>query len=124
MKMRIASLSLLALCLTWLPFLLWLRTYMTTVPSMDRIWAGPGSDFGFSLSDSFTVGSPANISGASFWAWLIPGDTLTSVEFRIGAAQFGNELMGQTLNVTAANCFSNQSAITFAMKPRASTGVV
>ncbi len=107
MKMRIASLSLLALCLN-----------LAAVPAMaqDIYDNGPvnGQDlgwtinFGFSLSDSFTVGSPANISGASFWAWLIPGDTLTSVEFQIGAAAFGNELMDQTLNVTAANCFSNQ----------------
>ena len=107
MKMRIASLSLLALCLN-----------LAAVPAMaqDIYDNGPvnGQDlgwtinFGFSVSDSFTVGSPANISGASFWAWLIPGDTLTSVEFQIGAAAFGNELMDQTLNVTAANCFSNQ----------------
>ena len=65
-------------------------------------------NFGFSVSDSFTLGSAATVPGASFWAWLIPGDTLTSVEFQIGASAFGNELMDQTLNVTASNCFSNQ----------------
>ena len=108
MKMRIASLSLLALCLT-----------LAAVPAMaqsDVYDNGPvdGQDlgwtinFGFSVSDTITFSGPTAVTGASFWAWLIPGDTLTSVEFQIGAAAFGNELMDQTLNVTATNCFSNQ----------------
>ena len=108
MKMRIASLSLLALCLT-----------LAAVPAMaqtDLYDNGPvnGQDlgwtinFGFSVSDSFTLGSAATVTGASFWAWLIPGDTLTSVEFQIGANAFGNELLDQTLSTTATNCFSNQ----------------
>jgi len=106
--MRIASLSLLALCLT-----------LAAVPAMaqtDLYDNGPvnGQDlgwtinFGFSVSDSFTLGSAATVTGASFWAWLIPGDTLTSVEFQIGANAFGNELLDQTLSTTATNCFSNQ----------------
>ena len=65
-------------------------------------------NFGFSVSDSFTLSIAPPVSGASFWAWLIPGDTLTSVDFQIGASAFGNELMDQTLSVTASNCFSNQ----------------
>src|SRR5580704_7007256 len=100
--MRIASLSLLALCLT-----------LAAVPAMaqtDIYDNGPvnGQDlgwtinFGFTVSDSFNVGAGgATVTGASFWAWLIPGDTLTSVEFQIGSAAFGNELLDQTLSVTA-----------------------
>ncbi len=65
-------------------------------------------NFGFSVSDSFIFGSAPTVTGLSFWAWLIPGDTLASVEVQIGAAPFGNELLDQTLNVTATNCFSNQ----------------
>ncbi len=65
-------------------------------------------NFGFSVSDSFTLGDSATVTNASFWAWLIPGDTLTSVEVQIGAAPFGNELFDQTLNFTSSNCFPNQ----------------
>jgi PEP-CTERM motif len=108
LKMRIASLSLLALCLT-----------LAAVPAMaqtDLYDNGPvnGQDlgwtinFGFSVSDTFTLGSAATVTGASMWLWLIPGDTVNTVEVQIGAAAFGNELMDQTLAVSATNCFGNQ----------------
>jgi uncharacterized repeat protein (TIGR03803 family) len=63
-------------------------------------------NFGFSVSNSMLVND--TVTGFNFWIWLIPGDTLTSVEVQIGAAAFGNELFDQTLNFTASNCFSNQ----------------
>ncbi len=109
MKMRIAAWSLLALCLT-------LAAAVPAFAQVDIYDNGPvdGQDLGwtinsgFSVSDSFTLTNAAAVVGASFWAWLIPGDTLSTVEFQIGAAPFGNELLDQTLNVTATNCFSNQ----------------
>jgi hypothetical protein len=108
MKLRIASLSLFALCLT-----------LAAVPAMAQIDLydnGPvnGQDlgwtinFGFTVSDQFTLASDSPVNGMNFWAWLIPGDTLTSVEVQIGSAAFGNELLDQTVNPVAPNCFSNQ----------------
>ncbi len=64
-------------------------------------------NFGFSVSDSMQVVN-GTVTGLSFWAWLIPGDTITTIEVQIGAAAFGNELFDQTLSFTASNCFSNQ----------------
>ncbi len=63
-------------------------------------------NFGFTVSDSMQAIGPA--TGMQFWVWLIPGDTVTSVEVQIGAAAFGNELLDQTLNVSASNCFGNE----------------
>jgi hypothetical protein len=108
MKLRVASLSLLALSLT-----------LATVPALaqsDVYDNGPvdGQDlgwtinFGFTVSDSLILSRDSDVTGMQFWAWLIPGDTLTSVEVQLGAAAFGNEFLDQTVSVTASNCFSNQ----------------
>ncbi len=106
MKLHMASLTVLVLALAALPAMAQTDVYDNgPVNGQDLGWT---INFGFSVSDSFTLGSGTTVSGASFWAWLIPGDTLTSVEFQIGAAAFGNGLLDQTLNVTASNCFSNQ----------------
>ncbi len=106
MKLRIALLAVVCLALAAIPAMAQTDVYDNgPVNGQDLGWT---INFGFSVSDSFTLESANTVTGASFWAWLIPGDTLTSVEFQIGANAFGNELLDQTLNVTASNCFSNQ----------------
>jgi hypothetical protein len=73
--MRIASLSLLALCLT-----------LAAVPAMAQgsYNNGPANgqidawtiNFGFTVSDSFTVsGGGGSLSSVAFNAWLDPGDS-------------------------------------------------
>ena len=73
MKMRIASLSLLALCLT-----------LAAVPVMAQTVYSNGSingntdawtvNFGFVVSDTFNVRQQrTTITGGSFGMWLIPG---------------------------------------------------
>ncbi len=106
MKPQIAFLMVLCVLLAAVPVIAQTDAYDNgPVDGQDYAWT---INFGFTVSDSFTLNYEANLSGASFWAWLIPGDTLTSVEFQIGAAPFGNELLDQTLNLTTSNCFSNQ----------------
>lgn len=66
-------------------------------------------NLGFVISDSFTVANGnGNIGGMDFWAWLIPDDTITSVEVQIGNEALGNNLMDLTVGVTSSNCFLNQ----------------
>ena len=103
MNSRIALLTLLFLLLAAVSGLAQLYEN-GPVNGQDMGWT---INFGFSVSDSFHLNSEAGVTEVEFWAWLIPGDTLTSVEFQIGAAAFGNELLDQTLNVTATNCFLN-----------------
>ena len=110
MKLRFAFFLLLVLAVAAVPAMA--QTDLYDNGPVDGQDLGFTLNFGFSVSDSFTLGSSATVTGASFWAWLIPGDTLTSIEFQIGAAAFGNELLDQTLNLTAANCFSNQFGYT------------
>jgi hypothetical protein len=107
-KLPIAPLSLLALCL--------LLAAVPAVAQQDIYDNGPGNgqdlgwtvNFGFSVTDNFTLSNPNAVDGVSFWAWLIPGDTLTSVELQFGSAAFGNDLFDQTVNLTQSRCFSNQ----------------
>ncbi len=108
MKLFLASLSLIVLCLT-----------LSAIPAMaqsDLYDNGPINgqitgwtiDFGFSVSDSFTLANPATVDGISFGLFLFPGDTLTSAEVQIGGGPFGNQLFDETINFTASNCFVDQ----------------
>jgi len=63
---------------------------------------------GFVVSDSFTVAN-SSVTGMSFGAWLLPGDTLQSVEISITSAPNGGTFyFGQTINFTQSGCVSNQ----------------
>jgi len=46
-------------------------------------------NFGYSVSDSFTLSANSTVTGATFDAWLYPGDTLSTVDWSIGTAEFG-----------------------------------
>jgi hypothetical protein len=105
LKLRIALLSLLALCLAVVP----------AVAQTDIYDNGPTNgttdawtiNFGFAVSDSFTVGD-SNVSGLSFATWMTPGDTLQSAEVQIGTSAFGNDVFDQTVSFTQSGCVSNQ----------------
>lgn len=105
MKRLIASLSLVPLWLT-----------LAAVPGLaQNIYDnGPvnGQDFGWLInsglgaSDSFTVSNGnGNVGGMDFWAWIIPGDIITSVEVQIGNQPLGNNLLDTTVDLTASDCF-------------------
>ncbi len=46
-------------------------------------------DFGFVVSDTFTLSHNSDVTSLSFGAWLAPGDTLQSVEVSFTSAEFG-----------------------------------
>ena len=109
MKLRIASLSLLALCLT-----------LAAVPAMAQVIYDNGPvngttdawtiNFGFVVSDTFNV--PANgttVTGASFAMWLIEGDNLETAELSITSGENGGtSFFDQTVNFTQSGCSLNQ----------------
>jgi hypothetical protein len=105
--MRIASLTLLALCLAVVP----------AVAQNDIYDNGPTSgtndgwtiNFGFEVSDSFTLSSASTVNGLNFAAWTEPGDVLQSAEVSITSSEFGGtSYFDQTVSFTQSGCVSNQ----------------
>jgi PEP-CTERM motif len=110
LKTRIALLSLFALCLT-----------LAAVPAMAQCPGycydnGPVNgqvdawtiNFGFAVSDTFHLTAETDIQQLSFWAWVEPGDTVTSVEVAIGSTgYFSNNVFDGTVTLTQSNCFTN-----------------
>jgi hypothetical protein len=108
LKLRIASLLLLTLCLT-----------LAALPAMaDTIYSnGPTNGntdgwniaFGFIVSDSFNVAqSGSTITGFNFAAWLVPGDTLQTAELSITASENGGQsFYDQVLNFAQSGCVGN-----------------
>ncbi len=83
MKKTLASLSLLiALFLTCAPAFASSGTvvYNNGLPTGNDAWT---INFGFTVADSFTLTSTANVNHIDFWVDLFPGDILTSVNYTI-----------------------------------------
>jgi hypothetical protein len=99
MKMRITSLSLLTVCCL----------VLAVAPAMaDTLYSnGPYNgttdawtiNFGFSVSDSFTMPINSTITGFDFVYWDASStDVLTTVDMAIGTTSFGNDIFSGTLS--------------------------
>ena len=108
MKIRIASLSLLALCLT-----------LAAAPAMaDTLYSnGPTNgttdgwtiNFGFIVSDTFTLSAASTVTGLTFATWMEPGDTLLSAQVAITSSEFGGtQFFNSVVNFTQSGCSVNQ----------------
>jgi hypothetical protein len=67
-------------------------------------------NFGFVVSDTFTVtqGDNTSITGMSFGAWLVEGDTLESAQVSITSGiNGGTSYFNQTVNFTQSACSAN-----------------
>ena len=63
---------------------------------------------GYVVSDSFVLSSEANITGLSFWTWMLPGDTLTSAEVSITSNEFGGvTFFDDTVSFSQSDCVAN-----------------
>ncbi|MGA8877239.1 MAG: PEP-CTERM sorting domain-containing protein [Candidatus Korobacteraceae bacterium] len=107
MKLRIASLSLLALTLVTI------QAMAQTVYSNGAINGNTDAwtiNFGFIVSDTFNVtNNNTTITGGSFGMWLFSGDTLSSAEVSITSGEnSGTSYFDQTLNFTQGACTVNQ----------------
>ncbi|MFZ0311192.1 MAG: PEP-CTERM sorting domain-containing protein [Candidatus Korobacteraceae bacterium] len=109
MNLRIASLSLLTLCLI-----------LADVPAAAQGIYNNGPingntdawtiNFGYIVSDTFTIsGGTTTVTGVTFGAWLYPGDTLTSVEVDITSGENGGTTyFDQVVPFTGSGCMVNQ----------------
>ena len=107
MKLRIASLSLLQLCLAAVPALA--DTIYDNGP-INGSSDGWTVNFGFIVSNTFTVGNGgATVSGLDFGAWIFPGDVLLTIEVSITDAEFGGHtFLDDVVNISQTNCVVNQ----------------
>jgi hypothetical protein len=108
LKLRIASLSMLALCLS-----------LAALPAAAQVIYSDGPtngntdawtiNFGFIVSDSFNVsGTSATITGGQFAMWLFTGDTLETAEVSITSGeQGGTTYFNQTVSFTQGPCALN-----------------
>jgi hypothetical protein len=107
MKLRTASFYLLTVCLFTLPALAQNDLYDNgpTNGSID----GWTINFGFAVSNTFTLSSNSTLNGLNFTAWVFPGDVLQSVEIDITSDEFGGTTyFDQQINVTQSGCATNQ----------------
>jgi len=110
MKLSLASLSLLTLCLMLAAVPAVAQTVYNNGP-IDGNTDAWTINFGFVQSDNFTVtGGNSTITGFSFGAWLFPGDILTSAELSITSGENGGTTyFDQILNFTQGTCsYPNQ----------------
>ncbi|HTV66760.1 MAG TPA: PEP-CTERM sorting domain-containing protein [Bryocella sp.] len=107
MKLRIASLSLLALCLVALPAVGQTVYDNGPINGTTDAWT---INSGFVVSDSFTVGSGgASVNGLVFGAWVFPGDVPEEAELQITSGEFGGTVYtDQVVNLTQSGCSGNQ----------------
>jgi hypothetical protein len=74
---------------------------------------GPDADAwpvygGYVTADTFTLATAATVTGFQFWAWLFPGDTVTSAEVSITSQAFGGTTyFDQTVIFTSLGCNVN-----------------
>jgi len=66
-------------------------------------------NFGFVVSDTFTLSAPASVETLSFGAWAEPGDILLNADVGLSSAEFGGTIYFDGLvNFTQSACSANQ----------------
>ncbi len=105
MKTRIAVLSLLALTLAVVPAMAGDLYDNGAINGNVDAWT---INFGYVVSDTFTLSASSVVTGVTFGAWLFPGDTLTSAEVSITSAEFGGtSYFDGTVNFSQGSCTTN-----------------
>jgi len=84
--MRIKSLALIGACTAILAAASANAQVAYTNGPTSGAFAGWTINYGFAVSDSFTLGSTTTITGFSFGGWTFPGDTIGSVDWGISSS--------------------------------------
>jgi len=106
-KLRIVSLSVLFLALAVMPASAQFIIY-NNGPANGSVDAWT-INFGYIVSDTFTLASTNTVSGFDFTVWAYPGDTALTVDWSITSAEFGGTTYGSgTASLTSSFISSNQ----------------
>jgi PEP-CTERM motif len=106
LKPRLATLCLVAMCLAALPVAA--QTLYTNGPinGTTDSWA---INFGFAVSDTFTLTSNSTVTGLMFGTFSFEGDVLENAEVEITSSEFGGTVYtDQVVDFTASGCHANQ----------------
>ena len=105
--MKLRMLCLVVLCLAALSAMAQ-QTLYTNGPINGTTDSWP-FNFGFVVSDSFTLSSAATVDQFTFGTFTFPGDVLVSAEVEITSAEFGGTTYSdQVVNFTQSDCRGNQ----------------
>jgi hypothetical protein len=64
-------------------------------------------NFGYSVSNTFTVSSATSLTGAQIALWTFSGDTPLTVDWSIGTSPFGSDVSSGTATLTNTFLFTN-----------------
>jgi hypothetical protein len=107
MKLRLILLSLLVLCLTVTSAMAQIDLY-DNGPSNGNVDAWT-INFGFAVSDQFTLSRASTVTGLQFTSWLFSGDVLETADFYITSDELGGTTYFRgTVNFTQSGCVANQ----------------
>jgi len=107
LKLRIASLAILVVTLAAIPALA--QQVLYDNGPINGTTDGWTINFGFVVSDTFTLDGPSQVAGLSFGAWLFPGDILQSAEVSITSEEFGGtSYFDGVVNFSQSGCSENQ----------------
>ena len=81
-------------------------------------------NFGFAVSDTFTLTSNSTVNSIAFGAWMFPGDVLESVEVSFTEFEFGGTTyFDQVVSLTPSNCATNQYGFNVCLETGSFAGV-
>jgi hypothetical protein len=106
-KLRLILLTLITACLTVAPAVAQNDLYDNghSNGTVDALTI----NFGFLVSDQFTLSQDATVNGLQFTAWLFPGDVLETTDFFISAQETGGTTyFSGTVAFAQSGCTMNQ----------------
>lgn len=107
MKLRLIFLLLFVICLT----------VTSAIAQIDLYDNGPSNgnndawtiNFGFAVSDQFTLSQASTVTGLQFTTWMFSGDVLETADFFITSDELGGRtFFSGTVNFTQSGCVANQ----------------
>ena len=108
MKLRIASLSFVLVCMAAAPAVADTLYDNGPINGTTDAWT---INFGFVVSNTFEVpnGGDVAVRGLAFGAWLFPGDVLQSAEVSVTDSEFGGDtFFDGVVNFSQSGCIGNQ----------------
>ena len=100
MKLRIASLTLLCLALAVIPAA---ANTLYSNGALNGTYDAWTINFGYIVSDNFTLSGASTVTGFDFYTWSYPGDTPTATDWSITSQENGGNVYGSGSGAALSN---------------------